>query len=776
MKNNPLIPMCAISSLLTDRETDDFIESHYAVGISQILFYERGACAECVDYMSEDWLAQCERVLLAAARRGMKVWLYDEFDCPSGTCHGAVMKADAAHRAKYVSVSAGRCEIKSCDGYADILNPAVTDQFLARTHEVYYARFGAYFGSTVVGIFTDEPSFAYSNGNQPYSRGEANGVREYAYTDSLPTLYNAETGRDFFTDVLTADKSFLKVYYDLVGRLFRENYIRRINDWCLAHGILLTGHLYDEFDIRHSVCASGDAIAALRGFSMPGMDEIFTRIDTENAEWLTLGTIAAAHTPDGTLAELAALGPSDQPPERTLQMIRLAALFGVSRYVIAISPADARETYKKREWFHPVNYMQPWYAGAALLGAAAQKAAELACKTPVPEICIRFPVVAASENSNDAAGINETLLGLIRELVRNQYQWQLLDSGDCPPSGALLTVDYDTPINEILKTVPRRVTVTNPDGPLAQEVLLRRYTDKTVCVLDLTDHDGARRLVLNDNGKKTPITLYSRGLYVAGEGLAELAVLRRESPTFAVSRDAKNTLRCVFAQDGVPFRFRTQTALDAIRLCRRAYQYEATVTLDGKPIAFTDECVDLPQGMRGLYLESAPLALAAGEHTVTVSAPAYNEPYLPAVFVTGDFSSDETDRLGPAVTTVGCGSLRGVCPQFSGKITFSTLLTVPQTDEPVFLNFNSFGNYTRVYFDGEPAGEAFVKPYLFAVPDRLRGRGTRVTIEQFTTIGPLYGRADDVLKGMAPGQTLYDYFPGKYADSGITDLCWVTRK
>jgi hypothetical protein len=40
--------------------------------------------------MGEDWLALVGRCLDAGKRRGMKVWLYDEYNWPSGSCKGRV--------------------------------------------------------------------------------------------------------------------------------------------------------------------------------------------------------------------------------------------------------------------------------------------------------------------------------------------------------------------------------------------------------------------------------------------------------------------------------------------------------------------------------------------------------------------------------------------------------------------------------------------------------------------------------------------------------------
>ena len=41
----------------------------------------------------------------------------------------------------------------------DILDPRITDAFLALTHEKYFERFGAEFGKGIAGFFTDEPQY-----------------------------------------------------------------------------------------------------------------------------------------------------------------------------------------------------------------------------------------------------------------------------------------------------------------------------------------------------------------------------------------------------------------------------------------------------------------------------------------------------------------------------------------------------------------------------------------------------------------------------------------
>ena len=47
-----------------------------------------------VEYLSETWFARCGLVIEEAARLGMKLWIYDEANWPSGYAGGRVLERD----------------------------------------------------------------------------------------------------------------------------------------------------------------------------------------------------------------------------------------------------------------------------------------------------------------------------------------------------------------------------------------------------------------------------------------------------------------------------------------------------------------------------------------------------------------------------------------------------------------------------------------------------------------------------------------------------------
>ena len=161
--SNPLIPMMAITGDLSRQQIAVILQRYLDKGITQFLMYPRDGCD--VPYMSERWLTICRDFIETAASLGMEVWLYDEFNWPSGTCFGRVMEEDPAYAAKYVLVENGTCRIEETrfsngripDRYADILQPDAVECFLRLTHEVYYKHFAPWFGTVIRGSLRTNP-------------------------------------------------------------------------------------------------------------------------------------------------------------------------------------------------------------------------------------------------------------------------------------------------------------------------------------------------------------------------------------------------------------------------------------------------------------------------------------------------------------------------------------------------------------------------------------------------------------------------------------------
>lgn len=774
-RKNPLIPMAAITGNPTREEVYTIMQKYADAGIQQFLIYPRDGCE--VEYMSERWLDLCEDIITAASEVGIDIWLYDEFNWPSGTCNKKVMEMNDDFVACAVKMVDGKPEFAKNHDYADILNPEAVDCFIELTHEVYYKRYEKWFGNTIKGIFTDEPGFEYY-GRCPYPK-------------KFDEYYFEHTNRNFFNDLGKPDDLFWIEYYKLLGKLFRETYIDRLTDWCNNRNILLTGHLLAESTVQGSVKSNGDPINVLRGFTLPGMDEICTRTSVETAEWITFGTVQAAirQVGNGGLAEIFALGPTDLNPSRLRQMIWLCAFFGINHYLMAVAPFDVRGNVKKNGWFHPTNYIQPWFAGYPELAADAMIAADTSKKSIKNEIAIRYPLSLASRflyNEELSGETNKRLLSLLKSLIRNQYQWAFVNEDD-----RISNTDYNCVINLTIDNYEEEVTgnkfdsldeligflktniennyyLTELDGSMPDDIFMRKYTDGTSYVLDLRDTEEDRTLILNDNGLQREVIVHGRSVFNIEEKSHK--TIQTLNPSFKLELDRANTLRCNFTPENLSFNFETVDKIK-VKLLIRDYIFNGSVFIDG--IELTAGCVAdaLPSGISSLYKATEEITLMPGAHTVQISEYAVSEPFLPAVFVSGEFAADNNDILRLLPGTIGIGSLDDTLPQFGGKITYSADLEMPGGD--MYLSLDTCGLYTRVFVNGLYIEGKMWKPYVWKIPNQYCNSKIKLRIEQYTSIAPIFGRADDVAKHSVnahkwPG--VYNWFPKKYKESGIKDI------
>ena len=128
----PLIPMGAITGRPDRRQIHSFLSSFKEAGFTQYMIYPRSGCE--LEYLSEEWFNTCEIIISECQALGFdSVWLYDEFNWPSGQCGGRIMKEDPDHALKYFQVFEKNGEysfgISSNPKAPDVLNPGAMKKF-----------------------------------------------------------------------------------------------------------------------------------------------------------------------------------------------------------------------------------------------------------------------------------------------------------------------------------------------------------------------------------------------------------------------------------------------------------------------------------------------------------------------------------------------------------------------------------------------------------------------------------------------------------------------
>ena len=313
-------------------------------------------------FMSPQFLSHYAVAVDAAAERGMKVCLYDEYWFPSGGAGGllaatypealsrrlefdafevrgpfrlnrplkagTVLSAVALHRETFqrfeisASVSDGRidyqvpagpwrvciaiCVTDGRDGLVDYLDPARVQRFVELTYGRYFSALGHHFGTTIDSAFYDEPTLFRVMGNGMWTESfNAEFVRRRGI-DARP-LYPALLF-DIGPDTAWARNLLLRTR----GEMFSDAFVGTLARWCDGHGIALTGH-YDQEEVINPANVSGDLIRGFEHQHIPGVDQIF-EYGRASAAYKIVSSAATLYGRDRVMVECYG-GIKDMPTE-----------------------------------------------------------------------------------------------------------------------------------------------------------------------------------------------------------------------------------------------------------------------------------------------------------------------------------------------------------------------------------------------------------------------------------------------------------------------------
>ncbi len=734
---SPLIVMTAITGKPSEAEILSYLDEMHEHGIDQLLLYPRSGCE--LSYMSEQWLDTVGHFLAGAKARGMAVWLYDEFNWPSGDAGGRVtaeprfrlkaIKTRGEHAGEVVTASRHNANVFGEKFFPDLLSPEAVELFISETHEQYYAHFSEYFGNVICGMFTDEPSIGYC------CRGADGRDGLVPYYDGMAEDYQNASGRDFYADMHAGEANFYALCLSLVSTRFSKNYLERLSTWCREHGILMTGHLFEDDAPAAATRGNGNFLYALRSFMMPGIDNIDTDLASPHLFSL-FGAAEYASGEHGAMAELFALGPCDMSYAKRLCTLFLAACFKIDHYFLAISPLDMRGNTRIPDYFNCFRAAQPDFGGMPLLAERARVAARLAKKDFAPDVYVRYPYLALSERFTDMPPIDSAFSLLLNELTKNGIQWKFIREGEAPTNAPIIALSgqgdyqfagkaFQNP-QDICKQIKGSASVLHEDGSMPSGLFARRFTDGELVVLNLY---GKKDYYVAD-GKR--VLLEEHGVYYSGDEAAEPNGKRIPlQASLAVRHLNKNLIRLMYLNGKKEAEVVCRGELPVLLSVRE----EVAASLDGKPIACADEDSALPQGMSRFY-RSAPVLLTDGAHTVSAEK---EHKYLPAVFLGGDFSaaveSGEACRVRLGERTAVCR----IGEQFEdyGRAELSAEISVPQ--DAAMLELLGSTLYTAVLMDGEMLGECIAPPYRYAIPPHFAGKTVTLTVKQASSLGPLFG-------------------------------------
>ncbi len=752
----PLITMSAITGKPTKSDIYEYLSSLKANGINEAMLYPRSGCE--IEYLSEEWFDTIGNFIESARMLDMYIWLYDDFNWPSGDAGGRVT-AIPEYRLRAISTkgeSIGQISYKSLHNsglfgekfFPDLLSYDAVDCFIKCTHEEYYKRFKKAFGTVIKGIFTDEPSIGYCCQD------------EYIpYYDGIEEDYFTFCGRDFNEDMRSFNEDFYLNAITVISNRFRACYIDKICSWCKEHGILMTGHLMCDNEPFWTTKHNGKLLKNLSHFLLPGIDEIETKLD-DRTEMALLGVIEYASGENGAMAELFALGPCDMSYAKRRVTLYLSACHKIDHYFLAISHMDMRGNMLVKDYFSNFSTDQPDFAGMKELALDAQNAALLAKKDYTPDVYIRYPFSVSAKHITENLDLT-VLFNLINELTYKQIQWKFID--DERPDAPIIELNDNLELvldgkKFDISSISTSPLVTDKKGEAPKGIFVRKFNDGSFVVLNLFAEEGEYFI----DGKM--VLLHKHAVHFSS---TENDTSKTEEllSKFDVGYKNDNIIRTMYVNSQINAEIYCENDTEVIFAIRK----DTEAFLSGKKIICQEKASTLPSGMKKLYKISEKTLLKKGANIISSKN---DFKYLPSVLVIGDFKCETqsseicTLKLSKRVDTYSNGE------EISdyGIVEFTTDTIVPYGAKAIELYGTKL--FTQIYANEKILGEKIVSPYIFNIDKSLWNKRISLKITQYSSIAPIFGNVAYWDKNVEECGWRGTASP-KQQPFGFDKICWI---
>jgi len=462
-------PFWSWNDRLTDEELVWQIDQMKSVGMGGFFMHSRAGLI--TPFMSDEWMDRVKTCVDHGRAVGMRAWLYDEDRWPSGTAGAIVTKANPEYQMRpLVKVNRAAGEPLPDDGdlvavflpdegyarvdgdpadagdlnrlvfyvpppqprtwfngtaYLDTMNPDAVASFITHGYEPYRKEIGDAFGTTVPGVFTDEPNYLRSP-----SMSDPTALA-FPWTSGLPAFFRKRRGYDLvphLASLVARTGDWRRVRHDFrqtCTERFVEAYTKQIGRWCGEHGLLFTGHMLAEETLQSQISVIGAAMPHYEHMQAPGVDLLKEQI----VETLTLKQCSSvAHQMGRTwvLSELYGVTGWQFTFEGMKWLGDWHAVLGINLRCPHLTLYSLRGC-RKRDYPPSFNYQSPWwgdyriledhYARVNLAITQGRYAADVLLLHPIASAwCLDGPDDggAVARLNKTFTSLAETLLGLHR--------------------------------------------------------------------------------------------------------------------------------------------------------------------------------------------------------------------------------------------------------------------------------------------------------------------------------------------------------------------------
>jgi hypothetical protein len=219
--------------------------------------------------------------------------------------------------------------------HVNLLSPRAGDILIEAVYEPHYQRYRGDFGKTFRGFFSDETELGNVLSGYAF---------DYQLGKSIPLPWSPELREELKSDMIywpdfwdqhdEAGREFRVTYMNRVTTLVRENFTRKLEEWCALRGVEHIGHVLEDNGVHTATgVGMGHYFRAMEGYAMGGVDVVLNQLLPGLDAIEDMNTMPAGPKWNGEFFhyELAKLGSSSahlHPEKKGRSMVEIFGAFG----------------------------------------------------------------------------------------------------------------------------------------------------------------------------------------------------------------------------------------------------------------------------------------------------------------------------------------------------------------------------------------------------------------------------------------------------------------
>ena len=646
------------------------------------------------------------------------------------------------------------------EDYINVVDERACELLIKEVYEPHYARYKEYFGNTFKGFFSDEPSFHNNYYEKKLSKGNVYDRRigdvglALLYSDELLQWMEKELGEDpvpyfygLWFDLEGESERIRHCYMNAATKLYRKNFSQKLGNWCRAHGVEYIGHVIEDNGCHARMTyGAGHYFRAISGQSMGGIDIVLHQVEpgfADHSQIISCGKLGNTEFFHYGLGKLASSISHIYPHMKNRAMCEVFGAYGWAEstplmkwlcdflFVRGINHfvphAFSLRSYDQDSPPHFNAKGYPQHDGYRMLAEYMQR---------------------MSEKLSEGTHICDAAI-----LYHAELEWWNYDCMACETPGKQLydnLMDYDFVDLDTLqnaKVSNGKLVLNKETYPCLIVPEAKAYPPEVKCILNRLSDDGLDIIAINS----CPDDVCAR--VVALEALAEDMNSHNYKHMDATYTGGLTRFYHLEQAQGHLYMFFNESVTETSVL---------TMSTCGKVVSAYDllnqTYYTLPEidGKISIALEPyQSLILFAGE---SQDFPLFED--LDARKENADFVWDislydtvEEKVIREFKNVTELFNLNGydICPNFTGKATYSTKWNLAKASEKVLLRVYAEGQTVEVSVNGKPAQLQICNPFIFDITDQVQKGENSLSI---TLCNTLANRIDEKYTAYLP------VFPG----------------